>query len=62
MAVISVRGEEIIICAQTRQGRYAGGFLADVQMIMTAKNTTIMQRHQILFEVTDDEHPTTQIQ
>jgi hypothetical protein len=31
-------------------------------MVVTAKNTPVMQRHQIFFKMTDREHPPAQIQ
>jgi hypothetical protein len=62
MAVVSVRGEEIVIRTQTRKRRYAGAFLTDIKMIMAAENTLVMERHEILFKVTDDEHPPAQVQ
>jgi hypothetical protein len=31
-------------------------------MIVTAKNTAVMQGHQIFFKMTDREHPPAQIQ
>jgi hypothetical protein len=62
MAMVSVSGEEIIVGAQARNRRYAGSFLPDIKVVVTAENAFIVQRHQILFKVTDDEHPPTQVQ
>jgi hypothetical protein len=31
-------------------------------MVVAAEHTSVMQRHEILFEVADDEHPPAQLQ
>ena len=62
VAVVSVRGEEIIIRAEARNGRDAGGLLADVKVVVAAEHALIVQRHQTLFEVADHEHPPAQFQ
>ena len=62
MAMISVRGEEIVVGAQARERRHAGGLLADIEMVVAAEHAFVMQRHEILFEVADDEHPPAQLQ
>ena len=62
MAVIPVGGEKIILRSQTRESGNTRGLLTDVQMIMPAKNSSVMQRNQALFEVSNDEHPAAKIQ
>ena len=57
VAVVSVRGEEIVVRAQAGNRRHAGSLLPDIKMIVAAEHALVVQRHQILFEVTDDEHP-----
>jgi hypothetical protein len=56
MAMVSVRGEEVIIRAETSERRHAGGLLADVEMVMAAKHAFVVQRHETFFEMANDEH------
>ncbi len=62
MAMISVRGEEIVVGIQAGKRRHAGRFLADIQMVVAAEHALVVQPHEILFEVADDEHPAAQLQ
>jgi hypothetical protein len=62
VAVVSVRGEEIIVRAEARDSRHAGGFLPDVEVVMPAEYALVMQRHQTLLEVADEKHPPAQFQ
>ena len=61
VAVISMRGEKIVVCPKTRQRRNACGLLADIKVIVAAKHSLIVQRNQAFLEVTDDEHPAAEI-
>ena len=62
MTMVSMRSKEIIIRAEARNGRHAGGLLADVKVIVAAEHALIVQRHQAFFEVPDEKHPAAQLQ
>ncbi len=45
MAMVSVRGEEIVVGAETGNRRHAGPLLADIKMVVTAEHALVMKRH-----------------
>jgi hypothetical protein len=42
VAMVSVRGEEIIIAAQTCERRHAGRLLADIKMVVATERAVIV--------------------
>ena len=60
--MVSVRGEEIVVGAQAGKRRHAGGLLADIKMVVTAEHALVVERHQTLFKMADDEHAPAQFQ
>jgi hypothetical protein len=57
VAVVSMRGEEIIARPQAGNRRHTRRLLPDIEVIVAAKDVLIMQRYQALFEVANDKHP-----
>ena len=56
MTVISVRREKVVVAAQTGNRRHTGSFLTDVQVIVAAEYSLVVERHQVLFEMANDQH------